>query len=152
MKELSKEYGWVATGVYLGISMIDLPLTFFVVHSAGQETVSKWEDQIKSYFGLGSKNNESTTVQTDEQTHSSSDYDSSSDIYSHIPEQRSQPSLWTEFLIAYGIHKSLLIFLRVPLTFTLTPYVAKTLRGWGYKIGQDGMRSTITNAAKDAAK
>lgn len=44
---------------------------------------------------------------------------------------------WTELALAYGIHKTLLIFIRVPLTGALTPKVAKTLRSWGWKVGRN---------------
>jgi len=44
--------------------------------------------------------------------------------------------IWTELAIAYGIHKTVVIFLRVPLAVALTPKVAKILRGWGYKVGR----------------
>ncbi|KAK5163749.1 DUF1279 superfamily [Saxophila tyrrhenica] len=43
-------------------------------------------------------------------------------------------SIWTQLLLAYGVHKSL-IFIRVPLTAAVTPKIVKTLRGWGWNIG-----------------
>lgn len=42
--------------------------------------------------------------------------------------------IWTQLLLAYGLHKSLMIF-RIPLTAAVTPKIVKTLRGWGYNIG-----------------
>ncbi|RCK67878.1 N-terminal acetyltransferase 2 [Candida viswanathii] len=57
---------------------------------------------------------------------------------------------WTEFAIAYGIHKSL-IFIRVPITAAITPGVVKLLRGWGFRIGTDKL-STTASIAKDLAK
>lgn len=42
--------------------------------------------------------------------------------------------IWTQLLLAYGVHKSLMIF-RIPLTAAVTPKIVKTLRGWGYNIG-----------------
>jgi hypothetical protein len=42
--------------------------------------------------------------------------------------------IWTQLLIAYGVHKSL-FFIRIPITLAITPKVVKTLRGWGWKIG-----------------
>lgn len=44
--------------------------------------------------------------------------------------------LWTELVLAYAIHKSLFVFIRVPLTIAVTPKVVKTLRGWGWEIGK----------------
>lgn len=43
--------------------------------------------------------------------------------------------IWTQLLLAYGVHKSL-IFIRIPITVAITPKVVKTLRGWGWKIGK----------------
>lgn len=42
--------------------------------------------------------------------------------------------IWTQLLLAYGVHKSL-IFFRVPLTAAVTPKVVKWLRARGWKIG-----------------
>ena len=43
-------------------------------------------------------------------------------------------AIWTQLLLAYGLHKSLMIF-RIPLTAAVTPKIVKTLRKWGYNIG-----------------
>lgn len=42
--------------------------------------------------------------------------------------------IWTQLLLAYGLHKSLMIF-RIPLTAAVTPKIVKTLRKMGYNIG-----------------
>lgn len=44
-------------------------------------------------------------------------------------------SLWTEAVIAYGIHKALFIFIRVPITVAVTPAIVKGLVKRGWKIG-----------------
>ncbi|KAK5134246.1 hypothetical protein LTR08_006789 [Meristemomyces frigidus] len=44
-------------------------------------------------------------------------------------------SVWTQLLLAYGVHKSL-IFFRVPLTAAVTPKIVKWLRARGWKIGK----------------
>lgn len=52
-------------------------------------------------------------------------------------EQRSNSpiGLATQLALAYAIHKSF-IFIRVPLTISVTPRVVKVLRGWGWDIGK----------------
>jgi hypothetical protein len=45
-KQLGKEYGWVVTGVYFGLSALDLPLCFLAVRSLGTERVARWEHAI----------------------------------------------------------------------------------------------------------
>lgn len=42
--------------------------------------------------------------------------------------------LGTQLALAYAVHKSF-IFVRIPLTAAVTPKVVKTLRSWGWKIG-----------------
>jgi len=49
-------------------------------------------------------------------------------------------ALWTQFVLAYAIHKSF-IFIRVPLAVAITPKVVKTLRSWGWQIGKKKLRS-----------
>lgn len=53
MKKLSKEYGWVALGVYLGLSVLDFPFCFLAVRMAGPERIGQIEhailSSIKSY-------------------------------------------------------------------------------------------------------
>lgn len=45
-KKLSKEYGWVAVGVYFGLSLLDLPLCFLAVRLAGPERIGQIEHSI----------------------------------------------------------------------------------------------------------
>ncbi|KAJ5397371.1 hypothetical protein N7509_005484 [Penicillium cosmopolitanum] len=52
------------------------------------------------------------------------------------------PGIWTQLVFAYAIHKSLLIFVRVPLTAAVTPKVVKVLRRWGWDIGKRAPKST----------
>lgn len=39
LRKLSREYGWAAVGVYLGFTVIDLPLCFLLVRTVGTENV-----------------------------------------------------------------------------------------------------------------
>lgn len=54
-KKLSKEYGWVAVGVYFGLSVLDFPFCFLAVRLAGPERIGQIEHSIlssvKSYTG-----------------------------------------------------------------------------------------------------
>ncbi|KIV88358.1 hypothetical protein PV10_08049 [Exophiala mesophila] len=55
-------------------------------------------------------------------------------------------SIWTQLALAYAIHKSF-IFIRVPLTVSITPKVVKTLRGWGWNIGKVPSRKGIQGSS-----
>lgn len=48
MKKLSKEYGWVALGVYFGLSLLDFPFCFLAVRMAGPERIGQIEHSILS--------------------------------------------------------------------------------------------------------
>jgi len=48
-------------------------------------------------------------------------------------------ALWTQFVLAYAIHKSF-IFIRVPLAVAVTPKVVKILRSWGWQVGKKKLR------------
>lgn len=45
-KQLGKEYGWVVTGVYFGLSALDLPFCFLAVRGLGTDRVARWEHAI----------------------------------------------------------------------------------------------------------
>lgn len=46
MKQLSKEYGYAALGVYFGLSALDFPFCFLFVKWVGTERVGEWEEKI----------------------------------------------------------------------------------------------------------
>jgi hypothetical protein len=54
-----------------------------------------------------------------------------------LPQKRADKGvgLATQLALAYAIHKSF-IFIRVPLTISITPKVVRVLRGWGWDIGK----------------
>jgi hypothetical protein len=41
LKKMSKEYGWAALGVYLGLSVLDFPFCFLLVRAVGTEKIGK---------------------------------------------------------------------------------------------------------------
>ncbi|KAK3055260.1 DUF1279 super [Extremus antarcticus] len=71
--------------------------------------------------------------------------DRPSDVEGHKIKENA--SIWTQLLLAYGVHKSL-IFFRVPLTAAVTPKVVKTLRGWGWNIGPRVKGQALKGAPK----
>lgn len=42
MKKLTKEYGWVTVGVYLGLSVLDFPFCFLLVKVVGPDRIGKF--------------------------------------------------------------------------------------------------------------
>ncbi|KAK5127570.1 hypothetical protein LTR85_006910 [Meristemomyces frigidus] len=59
-----------------------------------------------------------------------------------VQARHESASIWTQLLLAYGVHKSL-IFFRVPLTAAVTPKVVKFLRARGWNIGKKA--SSVAN-------
>lgn len=152
IKALMKEYGYPALAVYLGLSCIDLPICYVLVHSMGQEKIEVYENKVKQTFGYGisdeelKKKQEINKIQQDIESQGETTSENSGSMVRYILSQFS----WTEFAIAYGIHKSL-IFIRLPITAAITPGIVKLLRGWGFRIGTDKL-STTASIAKDLAK
>lgn len=144
LKALMKEYGYSALGVYLVLSALDLPLCYALVHTAGREKIEYYENKVKQYFGYGKSDEELKKVQ--EITRIDEEHNPEESLSGLFPWFS-----WTEFAIAYGIHKSVFIFVRVPLTAALTPSIVKTLRGWGFKIGSDKLATTAAIAKGNIA-
>jgi hypothetical protein len=46
---MSKEYGWTALAVYLGLSALDFPFCFLAVRMIGTETIGRWEHNVKEF-------------------------------------------------------------------------------------------------------
>jgi hypothetical protein len=50
LKQLSREYGWTAVGVYFALSVLDFPFCFLAVRLLGTDRIGHYEDVIKSTF------------------------------------------------------------------------------------------------------
>lgn len=136
LKDLTKKYGWTAVGVYFCLSALDLPLCYLFVHQLGEDRVRDLQNKVLSFFGYGKSSSESDQ---DAAGHSDNEGSSKSSSSSH-------DDWWsiflTELTVAYAIHKTVFIFVRIPLTALLTPMVAKRLQQWGFKVGQAALNSS----------
>ncbi|CDM28057.1 hypothetical protein DTO013E5_4015 [Penicillium roqueforti] len=134
LKSLSREYGWAALGVYLGLSALDFPFCFAAVRLLGVDRIGYYEhvvigyvkDKVKSVFP---------------KTKGSEEEDGQGQLAQAEERNQEEASIWTQLVFAYAIHKSF-IFIRVPLTAAVTPKVVKTLRRWGWDIGKRKPKST----------
>ncbi|KAJ4357773.1 DUF1279 super [Didymosphaeria variabile] len=146
LKRLSKQYGWLAVGVYLGLSAVDLPFCYLAVRMLGTERVGHYEhvvvEGVKSLVRIpfpnlfqGSRDLEGPIA---EEIREAAERE---EALGHDGAQvvgangGAEASLWTQFALAYAVHKSL-IFFRIPLTAAVLPKVAKTLRKWGWNVGK----------------
>lgn len=132
LKELSRKYGRAAIFVYLGISLIDFGIAFAAVHALGTERIGAYEDKlfklIKDWTGY-----KKTTVNQVQQASEGVIDDTASQAQAATGTGKA--SLWTEVVIAYGIHKALFIFIRIPITVAITPSIVKSLTRRGWNIG-----------------
>lgn len=110
-KQFMKKYGYVGIGTYTVLSFADLALTMAVISVTGAEKVMEAEhyviSKVKGWAGM-----------------------------EHPPLDKSQldkrPSFTSLFLVAYGIHKTVMLPIRLSLTAAITPAVAKRLQHWGW--------------------
>ncbi|KAI4742315.1 hypothetical protein E4T50_07272 [Aureobasidium sp. EXF-12298] len=155
-RQLGKEYGWVVTGVYFGLSALDLPFCFLAVRALGTDRVARWEhaivgtikDAIKTVMpDVGAKADE---VVEQVETAVGSPAAREGNVWG-VPEaearNKEEASLWTQFVLAYAIHKSF-IFVRVPLAVAVTPKVVKILRSWGWQVGKKKLRDVKIRPTK----
>ncbi|KAI1453694.1 hypothetical protein F4805DRAFT_359448 [Annulohypoxylon moriforme] len=148
LKKLSREYGWAALGVYLGLTVLDFPFCFLLVRSVGTERIGEIEHYVvsnisklipQSVRNWWNEYREALKSAKKERQDNGevSEQDEAADWGVEEAEKRHKAgaSLGTQLALAYAIHKSF-IFLRVPLTAAITPKVVKVLRSWGWKIGK----------------
>ncbi|KAJ4324387.1 DUF1279 super [Neodidymelliopsis sp. IMI 364377] len=149
LKQLSKEYGWAALGVYLGLSALDFPFCFLAVRLLGTDRIGHYEEVVKDGFwnlvrmifpDAGTTSAEKNALEeTAEATLREGSLDAG-EVAAVKARNGGDASIWTQLGLAYLVHKSL-IFFRVPLTAAVLPKVVKTLRKWGYNIGKKKPKS-----------
>ncbi|KAI2466657.1 hypothetical protein F4781DRAFT_405002 [Annulohypoxylon bovei var. microspora] len=148
LRKLSREYGWAALGVYLGLTVLDFPFCFLLVRSVGTERIGEIEHYVVSNISKvipesvrdwWSEYREALKSAKQERNNNGEvvEHDESADWGVEEAERRNKAgaSLGTQLALAYAVHKSF-IFLRVPLTAAITPKVVKVLRSWGWNIGK----------------
>ena len=127
LKHLIKSYGWYAIGVYLIIGAIDFSVAFAAINILGADHVAKVAADVKDYF-VGF-------------------------IHSKPPEpgrQEMEPAashashgghegLMAMLVLAYTVHKTVFLPVRVGLTAAVTPKLVHWLRARGWA-GSSGAR------------
>ncbi|EDO16161.1 hypothetical protein Kpol_1026p7 [Vanderwaltozyma polyspora DSM 70294] len=149
IKGLMQVYGYSALVVYIGLSCIDLPLSFLLVHSLGEEKISVYINKVKQLFGYGKEEAELINDVRERIKKREEDQVNGQTEQLKLWERLKQSTLLTELLIAYGIHKSLIV-LRVPITAAVTPSMSKILSRYGidFKRKSNKMFQTMSQDAK----
>ncbi|KAK7512107.1 hypothetical protein IWZ03DRAFT_316862 [Phyllosticta citriasiana] len=144
MRKLSREYGWVALGVYLGLSVLDFPFCFLAVRMLGTDRIGRWEHAVIQGFwdlvhvafpDLHKGQPKAEEVLTPTEAGHVEDGAAHRVDEANKSNTGDEATIWTQLALAYAIHKSF-IFIRVPLTAAVTPKVVKVLRRWGWDIGK----------------
>ncbi|KAF2142497.1 uncharacterized protein K452DRAFT_270184 [Aplosporella prunicola CBS 121167] len=152
MRKLSREYGWVALGVYLGLSVLDFPFCFMAVRMLGVDRIGRWEHAVVGAFwnAVSLVYPEARPAKKERMPEGAAKAEDGAGIVDGAlmdvaeadeANSGSQATIWTQLALAYAIHKSF-IFLRVPLTAAVTPKIVKVLRGWGWNIGKKKPKSS----------
>ncbi|SPO23745.1 uncharacterized protein UTRI_03716_B [Ustilago trichophora] len=149
LKFLTRRYGWWALGVYLAASTVDFSLTFLAIHLLGADHIRSLEASLRKSIGLEARHDDPETSQD-----------------SNSGKNAGSSTIWTEAVLAYTIHKTLLLPVRVAFTAAVTPSFVKWLvrMGWakanhqvkaqvGRKAADKAIQDVIKrNAAKETAK
>lgn len=127
LRELLRKYGVTGVAVYFGISAIDLGITFLAIQAGGADSVKKVEDWMVDKFGrfglFGQKHD------------SAGQEESGSDILNEMvatTKRGEKPSFASILIIAYGIHKTIMLPFRVGATAMVTPWMVRRLQRMGW--------------------
>ncbi|OCB90649.1 hypothetical protein A7U60_g2084 [Sanghuangporus baumii] len=135
LKHLIKTYGWYALGVYIIISTLDFSVAFAAINVIGAEQVQHVADVVKQRVA--------SVLHSAPTEPGKQEYDTSP------ASQTGRESLYAMIVLAYTVHKTLFLPIRVGLTAALTPKLVGwlTRRGWaggeGTKRAAREMRSRM---------
>ncbi|KAL9711781.1 DUF1279 superfamily [Leucoagaricus gongylophorus] len=134
LKHLIKSYGWYALGVYLILSALDFGVAFVGINLLGADYVSRVAAQAKHmmYDVLHSRPAEPGRDEIDRATHEN---------------QGGSEGLYAMLVLAYTIHKTLFLPVRVGLTAAFTPRFVGWLRQRGW-VGGGGARRAASEMRK----
>ena len=127
LKHLIKSYGWYALGVYLVVGVVDFGVAFAAVNLIGAEHVSRVATAAKeSAYGIfSSRPPEPGREEMDKAVSQ--------------PDAGAREGLYAMIVLAWTVHKTLFLPLRVGLTAAFTPRLVNWLRSRGWA-GSKGTR------------
>ncbi|CAL1707010.1 unnamed protein product [Somion occarium] len=127
LKHLIKSYGWYALGVYIILSTLDFTVAFAAVNVLGAEHVSRVAASVKDMFY--------------NMIHSKAPEPGREEMDSAVSHSNGQEGLYAMLVLAYTIHKTLFLPVRVGLTAALTPRLVGWLRSRGWAGGAGTKRA-----------
>ncbi|KAG6915395.1 hypothetical protein DXG01_011714 [Tephrocybe rancida] len=129
LKHLIKSYGWYALGIYLVLGALDFGVAFAGVNLLGAEYVSQVATNVKQ------------TITSVLHSHPPEPGLDEMDNSGARPGQAGQEGLYAMIVLAYTIHKTLFLPVRVGVTAAFTPKLVGWLRSRGWAGGAGAMRA-----------
>lgn len=173
LRFLSRRYGWWAIGVYLLASLVDFSLVFLAIHMLGAEHIRELETKARNWIGLGKRDvsEERATGQGmkdilgvgvgNAEPASENNSAARKEVLAKVKtggapggtgqQGAGSSTLWTEAVLAYTIHKTLLLPFRVAVTAAVLPSFVKLMVRWGLSRPNAVVRAAAT-ATKKAAR
>lgn len=161
MKLLLREHGKAALVVYLGLSLVDFGLLFGLIFAVGADSVRQAEDWVLERLDWRRRDAERPSgvkgaVGDWAHAHLSTTKGDGLDVERAVAGERDSAhrgemgsALWTTALLAYTIHKTLFLPIRIGATAWLTPPIVRCaarasgaltarsrLRAMGYSVGR----------------
>lgn len=139
LKNLIKSYGWYALGVYLVFSALDFAVAFAAINLLGADYVAGVAASVKAsiYNVLPSKQAEPGLEELD-----------SSHVPGNAAAANGHEGLYAMLVLAYTVHKTLFLPVRVGLTAAFTPRLVTWLRARGWAGGEGTRRAATEMRAK----
>jgi N-terminal acetyltransferase 2 len=119
LKHLIKSYGWYALGMYFVLSTLDFGVAFAAINLIGAEHVSRVANAAKQVIAQTLHGSKPAEPGQDEMEPAQSTSSGHEGLYAMI-------------VLAYTVHKTLFLPVRVGLTAWLTPHLVHWLRGKGW--------------------
>ncbi|KAG1735084.1 uncharacterized protein EDB91DRAFT_1145147 [Suillus paluster] len=127
LKHLIKSYGWYALGVYLIFSALDFTVAFVGINLVGAEQVASLAAYAKE-IAIGFFHTKSPEPGRDE-------------LESPSAGSAGREGLYATLVLAYTIHKTLFLPVRVGLTAVFTPRLVGWLRTRGWAGGEGARKA-----------
>lgn len=142
LKKLFRTHGWSALVIYLALSLADFSLTFLLVYSVGADKVREAEDWVLDALGWRRKDGEPgkirRAVEGWKEQHPGRERKPKPTTPLPVPlatdvvvEKNGYSAIATTAVLAYAIHKTLLLPVRIGITVAITPKIVRALQGWG---------------------
>lgn len=139
LKNLIKSYGWYALGVYLVFSALDFAVAFAAINLLGADYVAGVAASVKAsiYNVFPSKQAERGLEELD-----------SSHVPGNAAAANGHEGLYAMLVLAYTVHKTLFLPVRVGLTAAFTPRLVTWLKARGWAGGEGTRRAATEMRAK----